>query len=134
MLKDSRVKVNEPSNSGCTPLWFAACVGPLPIIKWWIASGREKDLGEPGDVDKTDAIGGAKKLGRTDVATLLERFKNTVETRDVMREEIGWYEKSDAAKIRSEVRKELGITGQFHSFSPLIKNLFSFLQHNSFIN
>ena len=98
MLKDSRVKVNEPDNNGYTPLWDAARRGHLDIIKWWIASGREMDLGTPGDVDKTDAIGIAKKNGRTEVATLLERFK------------------SDAAKTRSEVRKELGINGQYHSF------------------
>ena len=59
MLKDSRVKVNEPKIDGTTPLWFAAARGHLDVIKWWIASGREMDLGEPGEVDKTDAIGGA---------------------------------------------------------------------------
>ena len=98
MLKDSRVKVNEPDNNGWTPLYLAAYLGHLDIIKWCIASGREIDLGKPGDVDKTDAIGGAKKEGETEVVTLLERFK------------------SDAAKTRSEVRKELGITGQYPSF------------------
>ena len=35
MLKDSRVKVNEPNKSGCTPLWRAANYGFLDIIKWW---------------------------------------------------------------------------------------------------
>ena len=94
MLKDSRVKVNEPSNSGCTPLWFAACVGPLPIIKWWIASGREKDLGEPGDVDKTDAIGRAKMWGNSEAVTLLERFQSdATKTRHAVRVELGWYDK-----------------------------------------
>ena len=56
------------------------------------------DLGTPGDIYKTDAIGGAKQEGKTEVVSLLERFK------------------SDAAKTRSEVRKELGITGQYPSF------------------
>ena len=96
MLKDSRVKVNERNNSGHAPLWSAASNGYLDIIKWWIASGREMDLGKPGDVSKTDAIGVAKKYGKTEVATLLERFKS-----------------DDAAKTRSEVRKELGINGQY---------------------
>ena len=95
MLKDSRVKVNVPTKDGCTPLHRAARYGSLDIIKWWIASGREMDLGKPGD-DKTDAIGVAKQRGKTEVATLLERFK------------------SDAAKTRSEVRKELGITGHYY--------------------
>jgi len=96
MLKDSRVKVNEPDNYGPTPLWIAAYNGYLDVIKVWIASGREIDLGTPGD-NCTDAIRAAKKEGKTEVVTLLERFKS-----------------DDAAKTRSEVRKELGITGQYH--------------------
>jgi len=75
MLKDPRVKVNEPRNDRTTPLWRAAFYGHLDVIKWWISSGREMHLGEPGD-SKTDAIGGAKKRGKTEVATLLERFKS----------------------------------------------------------
>jgi len=90
MLKDSRVNVNEPDGDGHAPLWDAADNGHLDIIKWWIASGREIDLGKPGDVDKTDAIGGAKKRGWTEVVTLLERFKeNPVETRHAVRVELG---------------------------------------------
>jgi len=94
LLHDSRVNPNEPNNFGETPLRNAAGNGSLDFIKLWIASGREMDLGKPGD-DKTDAIGRAKKQGKTEVVTLLERFK------------------SDATKTRSEVRKELGINGQY---------------------
>jgi len=50
------------------------------------------NLGKPGDVDKTDAIGAAKQVKETEVVSLLERFK------------------SDPTKTRSEVRLELGIT------------------------
>ena len=107
MLKDSRVKVNEPDNDGYTPLWFAARDGRLNIIKWWIASGRDMDLGKPEDVKKTDAIGVAKKGGHAEIATLLERFK------------------SDAAKTRSEVRKELGINGQYYSLLRFFEPVFS---------
>jgi len=90
MLKDSKVKVNEPNKHGGTPLWNVAFWGHLDVIKWWIASGREMDLGKPGDVDETDAIGLAKVYGKTEVATLLERFKeNPVETRHAMRVELG---------------------------------------------
>jgi len=91
MLKDSRVKVNEPDGDGCTPLWIAASRGRLNTIKWWIASGREMDLGKPGDVDRTDVIGVAKKYDNTEVVTLLERFK------------------SDAAQTRHAIRVELGL-------------------------
>ena len=108
MLKDSRVNVNEPNKGGRTPLRCAAGNGHLEIIRWWIASGREVDLGKPGDVGKTDAIGVAKEWGKKEVVTLLERFK------------------SDAAKTRSEVRMELGINGQYYSdYSILFLFLFS---------
>ena len=93
MLRDSRVKVNEPNKYGETPLWCAAWNGHLDVIKLWIASGREIDLGQPGDVDYPDAIGKAKKEGETEVATLLERFKSdTARTRHAMRVELGWYD------------------------------------------
>jgi len=118
MLKDSRAKVNEPAKIGLTPLHRAARYGSLDVIKWWIASGREMDLGEPGDVDKTDAIGKAKIMGNTEVVTLLERFK------------------SDAAKTRGEVRLELGINGQYYSYyyySILFLCLFSSFFHPQFM-
>ena len=89
LLKDSRVKVNEPVNGGHTPLCWLARQGHLDIIKWWIAFGREMDLGTPGD-SSTDAIGEAEERRKTEVVTLLERFKeNPVETRHVVRVELG---------------------------------------------
>ena len=93
MLKDSRVKVNEATSNGHTPLWNAAYLGHLDVIKWWIASGREMNLGEPGDFYKTDAVGGAMKNYKADVVTLLERFKEHLEeTRHAVRLEISWYD------------------------------------------
>ena len=93
LLKDSRVKVNEPDRFGRTPLWLAARWGYLDTIKEWIASGREMDLGTPGDIDKTDAIGVAKKEGNAGVATLLERFKeNPNEIRHTVRVELGLFD------------------------------------------
>jgi len=56
LLKDPRVKVNEPENDRCSPLYWAAFNGHLDVIMWWIASGREMDLGKPGEICKTDAI------------------------------------------------------------------------------
>jgi len=91
LLKDSRVKVNEPNDYGSIPLWRAAYGGHLDVIKWWIASGREMDLGTPGDIDKTDAIGMAKKFGKTEVGTLLERYKrDAAQTRHAIRVELGF--------------------------------------------
>ena len=93
MLKDSRVNVKTPDNEGRTRLRFAAYYGHLDVIKWWIASEREMDLGTPGDVDYTDAIGVAMNRGKTEVVAPLERFKeNPVETRHAMRMELGWYD------------------------------------------
>ena len=44
-------------------------------------------------------IGGAKKKGKTEVVTLLERFKSdAAKTRHVMRVELGWYDEA-AAKM-----------------------------------
>jgi len=52
--------VNEPENNGETPLFWAAYEGHQDVIKWWIASGREMNLGTPGD-DMTDAIGASAR-------------------------------------------------------------------------
>ena len=90
MLKDSRVNVNETDYDGVTPLWVAADNGNLEVIKWWIASGREMYLGEPGDVNSTDAIGVAKEEGNTEVVALLERFESdAIQTRHAIRVELG---------------------------------------------
>ena len=94
LLQDARVKVNEPANNGYTPLWCAASNEHLEVIKWWIASGREMDLGQPGNIWTNDAIGAAKKGEKPEVVSLLERFKTNPE------------------KTRSEIRKELGIIGE----------------------
>jgi len=96
LLKDSRVKLNEPDMYGCSPLLRAAYYDHLDVIKWWIASGREMDLGKPGDV-RTDAIGVAKKYGKTEVVTLLEKFKSdATKTRHATRVELGWYDEGAA--------------------------------------
>jgi len=48
LLQDQLVMVNQPSDYGETPLWWAAHQGHQDVIKWWIASGREINLGKPG--------------------------------------------------------------------------------------
>ena len=96
LLKDARVKVNEPDNEGYTPLWYAAHHGRLEVIKWWIASGREMDLGKPGN-EKNDAIGWAKGKRKTEVVSLLERFKaNPNETRYEIRVGLGCHQEMAA--------------------------------------
>jgi hypothetical protein len=98
LLKDARVNLNGPNIEGQTPLWWAATEGNLEVIKWWIAAGREMDLGEPGH-PKSDATAEAKREKsylpslkvekRGEVASLLERFK------------------ADPEKTRHDVRVEL---------------------------
>jgi len=73
LLRDSRVKVTEVGNGGFTPLRSAACWGHVDVIKWWIASGREMNLGKLGN-EQTDAIGNAKTNRHSDVVTLLEKY------------------------------------------------------------
>ena len=93
LLQDHRVVVNEPSDKGFIPLYWAADEGHQDVIKWWIGSGREMNLGKPGDISKTDAIGAAKERRKTEVVSLLERFKeNPDDTRYAMRVELGWYD------------------------------------------
>jgi len=93
LLKDSRVKVNEPNNDGQTPLWGASISGCLDVIELWIASGRDMDLGTPRDISRTDAFGVAKRNGQAEIKTLLKRFKtNPLKTRHAVRVELGWYD------------------------------------------
>jgi len=92
LLKDSRVLVNEPTAHGATSLYWAAFNDHLDIIKWWIASGREMDLGTPGQW-QSDAIGVAKERRQTEVVALLERFQgDATQTRHAIRVEVGWYD------------------------------------------
>ena len=99
LLKDPRVKVNEPDYRGYTPLQHAAYNGHLDVIREWIASGREMDLGKPGD-EKTDAIGKAQARGNVKVTTLLKRFKG------------------DPGKTSPEVTMELEIVRMSQHFPP----------------
>jgi len=91
LLKDARAKVNVPGNDGRTPLSGAAFNRDLDVISWFIASGREMDLGQPGK--KSDGVGAAREREWTDVISLLERFK------------------ANPTQTRGEIRKELRIAG-----------------------
>jgi len=93
LLKDPRVITRNPNQSGSTPLRRAVINGCLGVVKVWIASGREMDLGELGD-GRTDALQVAKERG---MATLLERFKeDPEETRHQVRVNLGWYDEAAA--------------------------------------
>ena len=92
LLRDSRVEVNEADFDGYTPLWYAAYYGYFDLIQWWIASGRDINLGEPRNVF-TDAVGIARDKEKSEVVALLERFKeNPEETRHEIRLKMGFYD------------------------------------------
>jgi len=85
LLRDPRVKINILDNLGYSPLRWASRWSYLETIKVWIASGREMDLGQPGN-EWTDAIAVAEKWGKTEVVALLQRFKtDPVKTRHTTR-------------------------------------------------
>jgi len=96
LLKDPRVNLNERGSRGSSPLYSACFGGHILVVKWWIASGREMDLGESGN-DKTDVIGRTKLGRQQDLAALLERFQEIPEeTRHLVRVDIGWYDERAA--------------------------------------
>jgi len=82
LLRDQRVKVNESCNGVDTPVEYAASNGRQEVIKWWMASGREMDLGRY----KTEA----RRREKTEAVILLERFRDNPEgTRYQVRLELG---------------------------------------------
>lgn len=91
LLEDPRTRPNDAEDDGSTPLFFAAAGGHNDVIKEWIASGREMDLGGA-QVFKSHAIGAAQQEGKADTVALLTRFRdNPAETRQQVRRELGWY-------------------------------------------
>ena len=90
-----------------TPLLIASAGGHIILIKMWIASGKEINLGVPGS-ERSDAILVTKKVDnyhclhllrkRLAVVALLERFRDNPDTtRHVIRSELGWYDELAAA-------------------------------------
>ena len=93
LIRDPRVDLNCPSTSGRTPLTEASCRGRTTLIKKWIISGRELDLGDESN-PKTDAIRRAKMWGKNKIAALLEKYRQRrVETIYVLRRKCGYYDR-----------------------------------------
>ena len=92
LLDDPRLAPNEADSDDSGPLWWLAKFGRADIIKVWIASGREMDLGEPGS-NPSDVIRIATKVGRAETVNLLKRFRaNRDETRREIRAELAWHD------------------------------------------
>jgi len=123
LLRDARVDVSLSDARGLTPLQRCVSQGYVDSIKWWIVSGRTLDLNDPAflasegnsGVRKEKAAkssemrkggggpGAGDNKGKSEAMTLLHKFRENPE------------------KSREEIRKELGIAGEFNS--PAIKNL-----------
>lgn len=83
LLEDPRVLVNEPDHEGFTPLQELLIEGGLRTLRWWIASGREMDLGQR-------AQECAAEGGKGEVIALLQRLlRNEEGTRWEIRRELG---------------------------------------------
>jgi len=106
LLRDNRVLANEASETGDTPLWYVASTGNLELVRWFIASGRHVEIGDPGN-KFNDAILGAKdvrswhkagvRFRKFQVAALLEEFRDDPErTRGRVRAEVDYYNKEAA--------------------------------------
>ena len=102
LLKDPRVSVTQANVWGYTPLQRASLLGSLDLVKFWIASGREMDLGQP-EEPESDAIqaaekmepwhGGEQRKRKSDIATLLKDFREDPEpVRSVVRQEVAWFD------------------------------------------
>jgi len=102
LLNDGRVDVKRDDYLGRCPLAEASNLGEIDVVKEWMASGREMDLGEPGS--KTDAIGAAKTVEegengifrevKVELVALLENFEeNQAAARRNVRIELGWYDR-----------------------------------------
>jgi len=93
MLNDPRVQVNQPDDDGTTPLQEILKSGSLDVLKWWIASGREMHLGEPGKVQGDIKESYYSMEALAEAVSLFERFNTTPkETRHAIRKELGWYD------------------------------------------
>lgn len=113
LLEDKRVEITLPSHDSSTPLQQAASLGHVDIIRWWIASGRDLELGGGGgEVDgrssHKDALKAAREVEywhsdlkrerKAEVVRLLERFQeNPGRTREEVRGGLGFFEEKAAA-------------------------------------
>jgi hypothetical protein len=120
LIDDDRVDLNMRNNSGYSPLSVAAQDGSIEIIKYWIASGKKMDLGDPGDAFN-DPIEQAKEYPT--IVKILERVRDDLPnvTHEV-RMELGWYHKRAAECYASivflcdgllEIKKENGPEARF---------------------
>jgi len=91
LLKDNRLLPNEVTERGHSPLSSIAFTGNFELLQWWIASGRQLDLGGAHQ-PASDVIRIARDNLNADAAKLLTSFKKDPEaTRHEVREQLGYY-------------------------------------------
>ena len=86
LLNDSRVATTGLKGNGYLPLYNASWNGHIDVVKWWIASGREIDLGTG---SMANAVYAAQMKCKK-IAALLEKFlENRTQTRNEVMMELG---------------------------------------------
>jgi len=74
LLRDTRVSLNQRNTSGFTPLYWLVYYTFIESIKWWVASGRDMDMGEP-ENPRSNVLHDAIDRGKIEVKSLLERYR-----------------------------------------------------------
>lgn len=106
LLRDPLTNLHLMDNQGHTPLVWAVSNGFVEFLQWWIASGREMNLGVS-NAPKSDQILLARELDqggwgekiskKAEGIALLERFRDDPEAvRFEMRVKLGWLDDTAA--------------------------------------
>jgi len=113
LLADPRIDPNKPKNIQSTPLWGASQQGRLVVVQHLLASEREIDTKMKSTFNNRTAAEQGRAMGAR--ATKLDKETEEVHQRKktngpLCADLIDAYEK-DPAKVRSQLRKQLGLSG-----------------------
>jgi len=112
LLADPRIDPNKPKNDQSTPLWYASQNGHLEVVQHLLASGREIDTKMKSTYNNKTAAEHAWAMGAADKDDdeTEEDYERGKANGPLCADLIDAYEK-DPAKVRSQLRKQLGLPG-----------------------
>ena len=113
LLADPKIDPNKPRNDQGTPLWFASQNGHVVIVQHLLASEREIDTKMKSAYNNKTAAERARAMGAraTKPADETEEvFQRSKTNGPLCADLIDAYEK-DPAKVRSQLRMQLGLPG-----------------------
>ena len=112
LLDDPRIDSNKPAYDQSTPLWIASQNGHLVVVQHLLASGREIDTKMRSTFNnKTASEQGRQQPSVPKSANETEEdFQRRKTSGPICANLINAYEK-DPAKVRSQLRKQLGLSG-----------------------